>query len=110
MTQALPILTQLHEWMQQEYPKLLPPSPIGKAIGYALPLMESIRLYVLHGDLRIDNNLVENAIRPIALGRRNFLFTGTNGTAQNDAMIYSLLAKCKKTWSKSTRLAAGYSS
>ncbi|REA62793.1 hypothetical protein DSL64_07680 [Dyadobacter luteus] len=44
MTKALPILTQLHEWMQQEYPKVLPHSPIGKAIGYALPLMESKRL------------------------------------------------------------------
>jgi transposase len=77
MTQALPILTQLHEWMQQEYPKVLPQSPIGKAIGYALPLMESMRLYALHGNLQIDNNLVENAIRPIAPGRRNYLFADT---------------------------------
>ena len=101
MTQSLPILTQLHEWMQGEYPKVLPQSPIGKAIGYALPLMESMRLYALHGDLQIDrsgarNNLIENAIRPIALGRRNFLFAGTHETAQNAAMIYSLFATCKK--------------
>jgi transposase len=96
MTQALPILTQLHEWMQQEYPQVPPQSPIGKAIGYALPLMESMRLYALHGDLQIDNNLIENAIRPIALGRRNFLFAGTHDTAQNAAMIYSLFATCKK--------------
>jgi transposase len=96
MTQSLPILTQLHEWMQGEYPKVLPQSPIGKAIGYALPLMESMRLYALHGDLQLDNNLIENAIRPIALGRRNYLFAGTHDTAQNAAMIYSLFATCKK--------------
>lgn len=96
MTQSLPVLTQLHEWMQDEYPKVLPQSPIGKAIGYALPLMESMRLYALHGDLQLDNNLIENAIRPIALGRRNYLFAGTHDTAQNAAMIYSLFATCKK--------------
>jgi transposase len=101
MTQALPLLTQLHEWMQQEYPKVLPQSPIGKAIGYALPLTESMRLYALHGDLQIDrsgarNNQIENAIRPIALGRRNYLFAGTHDTAQNTAMICSLFATCKK--------------
>ncbi|GGH20070.1 hypothetical protein GCM10007423_00230 [Dyadobacter endophyticus] len=74
----------------------VPQSPIGKAIGYALPLMESMRLYALHGDLQLDNNLIENAIRPIALGRRNYLFAGTHETAQNAAMIYSLFATCKK--------------
>jgi transposase len=101
MREALPILTQLKEWMQQEYPKVLPGSPIGKAIAYALPLMESMKFYTLHGELQIDraadrNNLIENAIRPVALGRKNYLFAGTHDTAQNAAMIYSLFATCKK--------------
>ncbi len=101
MREALPILTQLKEWMYQEYPKVLPGSPIGKAMAYALPLMDDMKYYTLHGDLQIDraadrNNLIENAIRPVALGRKNFLFAGTHDTAQNAAMIYSLFATCKK--------------
>jgi transposase len=50
----------------------------------------------LHGDFQIDNNLIENAIRPIVLGRKNWLFADTHDTAQNAAMIYSLFAMCKK--------------
>jgi transposase len=96
MREALPILTQLKEWMHQEYPKVLPGSPIGKAMAYALPLMDDMKYYTLHGELQIDNNLIENAIRPVALGRKNFLFAGTHDTAQNAAMIYSLFATCKK--------------
>jgi hypothetical protein len=52
--------------------------------------------YCLHGQLQIDNNTIENAIRPIALGRKNYLFAGTHETAQNAAMVYSLFATCKK--------------
>jgi transposase len=96
MTQALPILAQLKEWMLTEYPKVLPSSPIGKAMAYALPLLDNMKYYALHGDLQIDNNLIENAIRPVALGRKNWLFAGTHDTAQNAAMIYSLFATCKK--------------
>lgn len=96
MTEALPVLTQLREWMQQEYPKVLPNSPIGKAMAYALPLMDNMKFYTLHGELQIDNNLIENTIRPVALGRKNYLFAGTHDTAQNAAMIYSLFATCKK--------------
>jgi len=83
--------------MLAEYPKVLPSSPIGKAIAFELPLMDSMKLYTLHGQLQIDNNLIENAIRPIALGWKNYLFAGTHTTAQNAAMIYSLFATCKST-------------
>lgn len=96
MTEALPVLTELKEWMLQEYPKVLPSSPIGKAMAYALPLMDNMKYYTLHSDLQLDNNLIENSIRPVALGRKNFLFAGTHDTAQNAAMIYSLFATCKK--------------
>lgn len=96
LAESAPVLKELHEWMVREYPKVLPSSPIGKAIAYALPLMDSMKLYTIHGQLQIDNNLIENAIRPIALGRKNYLFAGTHVTAQNAAMIYSLFATCKK--------------
>jgi transposase len=96
MEQAAPILRKLKEWMLEEYPKVLPKSPIGKAISYALPLWDNMHYYTLHGQLQIDNNEIENAIRPIALGRKNYLFAGTHESAQNAAMVYSLFATCKK--------------
>ena len=96
MTEASPILKELKEWMVLHYPQVLPSSPIGKAMAYALPLIDNMKYYTLHGELQLDNNLIENAIRPVALGRKNFLFAGTHDTAQNAAMIYSLFATCKK--------------
>lgn len=94
--QASPILHEIKQWMVEEYPKVLPNSPIGKAFSYALPLWDNMCYYTLHGHLQIDNNALENAIRPIALGRKNYLFAGTHQTAQNAAMVYSLFATCKK--------------
>lgn len=96
MAEAVPILRKVKEWMLEEYPKVLPKSPIGKAISYALPLWDNMHYYTLHGNLQIDNNEIENAIRPIALGRKNYLFAGTHESAQNAAMVYSLFATCKK--------------
>jgi transposase len=96
MSQAVPILHKLKAWMQAEYPKVRPKSPIGKALSYALRLWDNMYYYTLHGHLQIDNNAIENAIRPIALGRKNYMFAGTHETAQNAAMIYSLFATCKK--------------
>lgn len=96
MEEATPILHELKAWMLAEYPKVLPKSPIGKALAYALSLWDNMHYYTLHGHLQIDNNAIENAIRPIALGRKNYLFAGTHETAQNAAMIYSLFATCKK--------------
>lgn len=51
--------------------------------------------YILDGELKIDNNLIENQIRPVALGRKNFLFAGSHTGAQGAALIYSLLGTCK---------------
>jgi transposase len=95
-TEAMPLLSTLKAWMMEEYPAVLPQSPIGKAISYALGLWDNMKYYCLHGHLQIDNNAIENAIRPIALGRKNYLFAGTHETAQNAAMVYSLFATCKK--------------
>ncbi len=96
MEEATPILHELKAWMLAEYPKVLPKSPVGKALAYALSLWDNMHYYTLHRHLQIDNNAIENAIRPIALGRKNYLFAGTHETAQNAAMIYSLFATCKK--------------
>jgi len=58
----------------EEYPKVLPKSPIGQAIGYCLSRWEKLSIYTTDAILQIDNNPVENAIRPVAIGRKNYLF------------------------------------
>lgn len=93
---ALPILEGLKDWMLTEYTKVTPESLIGKAIYYSLSRWEKLCRYVEDGMLEIDNNLVENSIRPVAIGRKNYLFAGSHEAAQRAAMMYSLFASCKK--------------
>lgn len=90
--QALPILDELEQWMETTYPKVLPKSRMGQAIAYAYTLWPRMRNYLKDGRLKIDNNLAENAIRPIALSRKNFLFCGNHEAVENTAVICSLLA------------------
>jgi transposase len=71
-----------------------PKSPVGKAILYALGQWESLLVYLEHGQIEIDNNSVENAIRPCALGKKNWLFIGDVGAGQRSATLYSLLGSC----------------
>lgn len=92
--ESIPILNELEEWLKNEYGKL-PGSSFGKAISYSLKRWDKLCAYTTDGRLEIDNNLVENAIRPIALGRKNYLFAGSHQAAQRAAMIYSLLGTCK---------------
>lgn len=93
---AVPVLDSLKEWMLENYPKVLPQSPIGKAISYSLQRWDRLSLYTADGRLQIDNNLVENAIRPVAVGRKNYLFAGSHEGARRAAMLYSLLETCKR--------------
>lgn len=92
---AVPILNGLKKWLQESYPKVQPKSPIGKAIKYSLRRWDKLCRYTTHGGLEIDNNLIENQIRPLALGRKNYLFAGSHQGAQNAAIIYSLVGSCK---------------
>ena len=92
---ARPIIESLEVWMEKTYPTVLPKSDLGKAIGYAYGLWNRMRNYLNDGRIKIDNNLIENAIRPIALSRKNFLFVGNHEAAENTAVICSLLACCK---------------
>lgn len=93
--QAVPILQTWKQWMTAEYAKVLPKSLIGQAIGYCLPRWEKLGVYTTNALLHIDNNPVENAIRPVAIGRKNYLFAGSHQAAQRAAMIYSLFATCR---------------
>lgn len=89
------ILTDLGRWLQQQYLQVLPKSAIGKAIAYSLERWERLSAYVNDGRLNIDNNPVENSIRPVALGRKNYLFAGSHEAAKRSGMLYSLLGTCK---------------
>lgn len=92
---AVPILENMHGNLQEFLSKTLPKSPLGKAITYTLKRWEKLCIYTSDGILQIDNNLVENSIRPVALGRKNYLFAGSHERAQDAAMLYSLFATCR---------------
>ena len=92
--EAIPVLKAFKVWLEAN--PGLPKSPWGKAVAYSLTRWEKLTRYTENGRIEIDNNLVENAIRPIALGRKNYLFAGSHDAAQRAAVVYSLLATCKK--------------
>ena len=93
---ASPVLGRIKEILEREQPRQLPQSNFGKAIGYTLERWDALNLYVEHSPLEIDNNLVENAIRPTAIGKKNFLFFGSPNSGQTSAVIYSLVETCRK--------------
>src|SRR6478735_868100 len=92
---AAPILRALELWMQQQYVQVLPKSAIGKALAYSIKRWNKLSFYITDGRLKIDNNPVENSIRPVALGRKNYLFAGSHEAAKRSGMLYSLLGTCK---------------
>jgi len=92
---AKPILTDLHLWMKEQAIQVTPKSPIGKALEYTLMRWHKLIAYCNNGILEIDNNLIENAIRPVALGRKNYLFAGSHEGAKRAAMMYTFFAMCK---------------
>jgi len=96
LDESLPVINELGKWIFEEIKSTLPKSQIGKAMAYAYARWDALSAYLYDGNLLIDNNLVENAIRPIALGRKNYLFAGSHEAAQRAAMIYSFFAICKK--------------
>jgi transposase len=92
---AMPILNRLHQWFKEHLTQVPPQSPIGKAIAYALGRWTRLMAYAQDGALLIDNNGIENQIRPVAIGRKNYMFCGSHESAQRAAIIYSLLGTCK---------------
>lgn len=96
LEKSLPLINQLGKWIFEEIKATLPKSQIGKAMAYAYVRWDALCAYLYDGNLHIDNNLIENAIRPIALGRKNYLFAGSHEAAQRAAIIYSFFAICKK--------------
>lgn len=90
------ILQQMEEWMQNVFPQCTPKSPLGKAISYAFGMWPRISRYCKDGRFDIDNNGIERSIRPWAIGRKNYLFSGNNKSAEDHCVFYSLLGSCKE--------------
>jgi hypothetical protein len=93
---AAPVLKELEKWMDAQLPQVRPSSPLGKALAYTRPRWAGLSAYTKHGQIEIDNNLVENSIRPLAIGRKNYLFAGSHQAADMTAAMYSFMATCKK--------------
>ena len=93
--ESVPVLESLGKWMKESYLKALPKSAIGKALGYSIQRWPELMVYATDGKLDIDNNPVENSIRPVAIGRKNYLFAGSHDAARRSALLYSLTGTCK---------------
>jgi len=92
---SYPIMVAFEKWLVNEYPKVFSKGRIGKAIRYTYENYPRLSRYHLDGRYRPDNNLAENSIRPLALGRKNYLFCGNHDAAEDAAVLYSLLGCCK---------------
>ena len=94
--QALPVVTSLCQWLQEEETRVLPKSPMGQAMAYALRHWQALTRYVGDGFLDIDNNLAERTLRHIAIGRKNWLFAGSQAGAQTAAILFSVTSTCHR--------------
>ncbi len=90
-----PLLEQLKQWVMLERYKVLPKSKIGKAMNYFANQYHKFENIFSDGRIQLDNNLIENTIRPMAIGRKNYLFCGSHKAAQHAAMLYSFFGTCK---------------
>ena len=101
---AYPEIKKFETWMEVNLLKCPPKSLMEEAISYTYRIIKKLALYVTDGRYKIDDNMVENSIRPLAIGRKNYLFCGDDEAAQRAAVVYSLLATCKargvdeRTW------------
>ena len=95
---AVPLLTDLKEWLDTERDNVLPKSVIGKAFTYTLNQWAALNRYVEDGELNIDNNISERTVKPIAIGRKNWLFVGSEPAGHRAAILMSLIASCKSNF------------
>ena len=91
---------QFKSWLQQQQAQsggsVLPKSAMGGAILYALNQWDALCVYTTDGDLSIDNNASENAVRRLALGRKNWLFCGSDQGGKTAAILFSFIASCER--------------
>ena len=96
LKESLPVINELGKCMFAQMKLTLPKSQIGKAFAYSQSRWDNLSAYLYNGNLKIDNNEIENAIRPVWVGGKNYLFAGSHDAAQRGAMAYTFFANCKK--------------
>jgi len=89
--QAKPLFDELESWLQAQLPKVSAKSPLAQAIRYALGRLPKARPYLDHGELELDNNAAERAMKPVAIGRKNWLFAGSEGGGKAMAIALTLI-------------------
>ncbi len=94
--EAVPILETFHRWLQEQYTFAQPKSTFGKALFYCLNNWTALTQYVTDGDLKIDNNHTEREMKYIAMGRRAWLFFGSDKGARDHAIVLSILSTCRR--------------
>ncbi|WP_208990807.1 IS66 family transposase [Pseudovibrio sp. Tun.PSC04-5.I4] len=92
---AKPIFDDLEDWLRTQLNKISAKTPLAKAIRYALTRLPKARPYLDHGFLELDNNTAERAVRPVTLGRKNYLFMGSEAGGKSAAIAYTLIETCK---------------
>jgi transposase len=93
---AVPILNQLHAWLEEQTKEVLPKNPITEAINYACNQWEALCRYTTAGFLTIDNNVAEREMKQIAIGRKNWLFFGSPQGGKTAAILYSFTSTCRR--------------
>ena len=89
-------MKSLHRLALHTRQRVLPKSALGKACDYLLSQWGPLSAHLHHGESRLDNNLVENAIRPSCIGKKNWLFIGHPDAGQRSAILYSLIVSCQR--------------
>jgi transposase len=92
---AKPTFDDLEAWLALQLPKISGKSTLAGAIRYALGRMPKARAYLENGTLGLDNNICERSIRPVTLGRKNYLFMGSKGGGEAAAIAYTLIETCR---------------
>ena len=90
-----PLFAKFEKWLEAYRDQVIPKGKFAQAIGYALRHWPETKAILEDGRIELDNNGIENVVRLLALGRKNYLFAGSHGSAKNIAVLYSLLASCK---------------
>jgi transposase len=92
----VPILDKFHRWLQEQRAQVLPKSPMAEALGYALNNWSALIRYTEAGFLSIDNNVAEREMKRIAIGRKNWLFFGSDKGGQTAAVLFSFTSTCHR--------------
>jgi transposase len=97
---SVPRLEQFKAWLESQQAvrggPVLPKSPMGQAITYALNQWDALCVYTTDGELAIDNNVSENALRRVAIGRKNWIFCGSDNGGNTAAVLFTLMATCQR--------------